>query len=98
MGEVYASPNVISRLADFNVELNKTRDILFFNAIHSVSQSNPFGQGRKSAGLGSNMGAVSWFPLTSTLTDIDLLGIATGVFDKIDVIGTAIKMIDAAVQ
>lgn len=80
----HASPSDFQKIVELEEEQNKIRDILFFQSIHGVSQSNTFGQGRKSTALGSKLGGESWFPLEAAITDIDLNDIATGIFDKLN--------------
>lgn len=80
----HAPPSDFQKIAELEEEQNKIRDILFFQSIHGVSQSNTFGQGRKSNILGSRVGGESWFPLESAITDIDLNDVATGIFDKLN--------------
>jgi len=82
---VHTFPSDFQKLAELEQETNKIRDILFFEGAHSTGQSNPFGQGGRRSNLGSEMGAKSWFPLESIITDIDEALVATGIFDKLDV-------------
>jgi len=81
----YQAPSDFARIAVLKQEQDKIRDILFFNSTHGVSQSNPFGPGRRSAAFGSKLGADSWFPLESIITDIDEALAATGIFDKLNI-------------
>ena len=81
----YPAPSDFAKIAELERQQNEIRDIVFFNSVHAVSQSNPFGQGRKNTALGSKLGSESWFPLESAITDINELLVSTGVFDKLDV-------------
>lgn len=81
----YQSPSDFSKIAQLEEKQNEIRDIVFFNSVHAISQSSPFGQGRKNTALGSKLGAESWFPLEAIITDVNELLVSTGVFDKLDV-------------
>lgn len=80
----YQSPSDYAKLAELEDTQNNIRDILYFQSVHGVSQSSPYGQGRKSAELGPELGAKSWFPMERSVTEVDEAGVATGVFDKLD--------------
>ena len=81
----YQAPSDFAKIAELKAEQDKIRDILFFNSQHAVSQSNPFGVGGKNPAFGSKLGADSWFPLESIITDIDEALVATGIFDKLNI-------------
>ena len=81
----YQAPSDFAKIAQLEEKQNEIRDIVFFNSVHAVGQSSPFGQGRKNTALGSKLGSESWFPLESAITDINELLVSTGVFDKLDV-------------
>lgn len=81
----YPAPSDFAKIAELERQQNEIRDIVFFNSVHAISQSSPFGQGRKNTALGSKLGSESWFPLESAITDINELLVSTGVFDKLDV-------------
>ena len=81
----YEAPSDFNKIIELKAEQDKIRDILFFESIHGVSQSNPFGIGGKNPAFGSKLGADSWFPIEATITDVDESGTATGIFDKINI-------------
>lgn len=81
----YEAPSDFTKIIELKAEQDKIRDILFFQSIHGVSQSNPFGIGGKNPAFGSKLGADSWFPLEATITDVNEALVSTGIFDKLNI-------------
>ena len=81
----YQAPSDFAKIAELKAEQDKIRDILFFQGVHGVSQTNPFGPGGKNPAFGSKLGADSWFPFVAAITDINEALVATGIFDKLNI-------------
>lgn len=93
----YESPSDYAKIAQLEDEQNNIRDILFFESVHGVSQSSPYGQGRKLADAGPELGPKSWVPIERSVTEVDEAEVSTGVFDKLDLHALA-TVVDAAVS
>jgi len=80
------SPSDFNKIAQLKIDQDRLRDITFFNSVHGISQSSPYGQGRPSNALGNRVGNESWFPIERLISEIEEgTEILTGIFDKLDI-------------
>ncbi len=87
------SPSEYEKIARLQDKDDEIRDILFFNSVVSNNNPSQFGHGRKTDAFGSKKGAESWQWGDSPVIDLDINQVATAVFDKVDVLSTALTLI-----
>jgi len=87
-----------TELARLKREANKIRDALFISGFgaNALGARNPGGAsgGQNPVGGGSFSGLIASKPILHTLIDVDVNGVSTGVFDKVD-LRTSSLLVDA---